>query len=46
VTVVGDGTAVITATTTDGVTTTPAQSITIIVDINNAGSVDTTINLP
>lgn len=46
VTVVGDGTTVITATSTDGVTSTGTQALSFTVDINNAGSVDTTINLP
>lgn len=46
VTVVGDGTTVITATSTDGVTSLGTQALSFTVDINNAGSVDTTINLP
>jgi uncharacterized protein YjdB len=46
VTVIGDGSAVIVATSTDGVSSSGTQAISFTVDINNAGSVDTTINLP
>jgi uncharacterized protein YjdB len=46
VTIVGDGTTNIVATSTDGVTNSGTQAIAFTVDINNAGSVDTTINLP
>jgi uncharacterized protein YjdB len=46
VTILTDGNAVISVTTQGGVTSTVAQSITVTVDVNNAGSVDTTINLP
>jgi uncharacterized protein YjdB len=46
VVVKADGSSAITVTTADGVTSTAAQGIAVVVDINNAGSVDTTINLP
>lgn len=46
VVVKADGSSAITVTTADGVTSSAAQGIAVVVDINNAGSVDTTINLP
>lgn len=46
VVVKADGTSAITVTTADGVTSSAIQGVAIVVDVNNAGSVDTTINLP